>query len=165
MGSGLESVIKVQVGQLAQLLGDREMMLTVAESCTGGWLAKVCTDLSGSSKWFERGFVTYTNESKQEMLGVLAQTLQTHGAVSEETVAEMASGALANSRAQIAVSISGIAGPGGGTLEKPVGTVCFGWAQQGGGTVTERRRFDGDREAVRAQAVLHALQGLLQQLQ
>jgi nicotinamide-nucleotide amidase len=148
MGSELESGFKAAVEQLAQGLGEREMMLAAAESCTGGWLAKVCTDMPGSSKWFERGFVTYTNESKQEMLGVSAHTLRAYGAVSEQTVAEMAAGALANSRAQIAVSISGIAGPGGGTLEKPVGTVCFGWA----------------RETVRAQAVHHALQGLLKLL-
>lgn len=136
------------------------MMLSCAESCTGGWLAKVCTDLPGSSGWFERGFVTYTNESKQELLGVSAETLFVHGAVSEQTVAEMASGALAHSRAQISVAISGIAGPGGGSLEKPVGTVCFGWALEGGERATESCHFHGDREAVRAQAVLHALQGL-----
>lgn len=163
MDSGVESGFKAQVEQLAQRLGEQEMMLSAAESCTGGWLAKVCTDLPGSSRWFERGFVTYTNESKQEMLGVSAATLQAHGAVSEQTVAEMAAGALAHSRAQISVAISGIAGPGGGTLDKPVGTVCFGWSRDGT-TNTERRVFCGDRKSVRAQAVQHALQGLLQLL-
>ena len=165
MGSGLESEIEGQVAALAQRLGGLGMMLAAAESCTGGWLAKVCTDIAGSSDWFERGFVTYTNEAKQEMLGVAAETLQTHGAVSEATVAEMATGALNNSRAQISVSISGVAGPGGGSAEKPVGSVCFGWAVQGGETTTERCQFDGDREAVRLQAVHHALQGLLLRLQ
>jgi nicotinamide-nucleotide amidase len=120
--------------------------------------------MPGSSKWFERGFVTYTNESKQEMLGVSAVTLQAHGAVSEATVAEMVAGALGHSRAQLSVAISGIAGPGGATAEKPLGTVCFGWALQGGETTTERCRFDGDREAVRGQAVRHALQGLIARL-
>ena len=163
MGSGLKSEIERVTEQLAQRLVERGEMLAAAESCTGGWLAKVCTDLPGSSAWFERGFVTYTNEAKQEMLGVAGVTLQAHGAVSEQAVAEMAAGALARSRAQLAVSISGIAGPGGGSEEKPVGTVCFGWARDGE-TVTERKVFDGDREAVRAQAVLHALQGLLKLL-
>lgn len=165
MGSQLECEIKEQVVLLAKALGELGVMLAAAESCTGGWLAKVCTDMPGSSRWFERGFVTYTNEAKQEMLGVSARTLQEHGAVSEATVAEMATGALANSRAQISVSISGIAGPGGGSDEKPVGTVCFGWAVEGGGISAEQCRFSGDREAVRGQAVLHALLGLLERLQ
>ncbi len=165
MGSQLECEIKEQVVLLAKALGELGVMLAAAESCTGGWLAKVCTDMPGSSRWFERGFVTYTNEAKQEMLGVSARTLQEHGAVSEATVAEMATGALANSRAQISVSISGIAGPGGGSDEKPVGTVCFGWAVEGGEISTEQCRFSGDREAVRGQAVLHALLGLLERLQ
>lgn len=164
MGSGLESEISTQVVLLARLLGERGMMLAAAESCTGGWLAKVCTDLAGSSSWFERGFVTYTNESKQEMLDVSADTLQAYGAVSEATVAEMASGALARSRGQSSVAISGIAGPGGGSAEKPVGTVCFGWAIAGGGVETDSCYFAGDREAVRAQAVLYALQGLIARL-
>ncbi len=165
MDSGLEHKIAAEAAQLAQRLTELGMMLSAAESCTGGWLAKVCTDLPGSSAWFERGFVTYTNEAKQEMLGVSGATLQAHGAVSEPTVEEMAAGALRHSRAQVAVAISGIAGPGGGTLEKPVGTVCFGWMVEGRGPVSERCRFDGDRESVRAQAVLFALQGLLRQLQ
>lgn len=160
----LESEIQQEVAKLAERLVGCGMMLAAAESCTGGWLAKVCTDLPGSSAWFDRGFVTYTNEAKQAMLGVSAETLQATGAVSEATVAEMAAGALDHSRAQVAVSISGIAGPGGGTLEKPVGTVCFGWAMTGHAPVTECCRFDGDREAVRTQAVLHSLLGLLKML-
>ena len=165
MGSRLESEIKEQVVVLTKVLGERGMMLAAAESCTGGWLAKVCTDMPGSSSWFDRGFVTYTNESKQEMLGVAAETIASYGAVSEATVAEMAEGALTHSRAKISVAISGIAGPGGGSEEKPVGTVCFGWMMKGGETSTERCQFDGDREAVRGQAVLHALQGLILRLQ
>ncbi|HEY0634497.1 MAG TPA: nicotinamide-nucleotide amidohydrolase family protein, partial [Gammaproteobacteria bacterium] len=106
-------------------------MLATAESCTGGWIAKCCTDLPGSSRWFERGFVTYTNEAKVEELGVSVETLQAYGAVSEATAAEMAAGALRQSRAQVSVSVSGIAGPGGGRPDKPVGTVCFGWALVG----------------------------------
>jgi nicotinamide-nucleotide amidase len=164
MGHGREAMIMTQVVTLARLLSERGMMLATAESCTGGWVAKCCTDLPGSSHWFERGFVTYTNESKQEMLGVSADTLLTHGAVSEVTVAQMARGALANSRAQCSVAISGIAGPGGGSVQRPVGTVCFGWAVAEGGVTTERCQFDGDREAVRGQAVVHALQGLISRL-
>ena len=161
----IPSMIAEQVETVAKLLSDRRWMLATAESCTGGWVAKVCTDMSGSSKWFERGFVTYTNESKQEMLGVAAETSISHGAVSEATVAEMATGALAHSRAQISVSISGVAGPGGGSEEKPAGTVCFGWAVEGGETTTERCQFGGDRESVRALAVVHALQGLIARLE
>jgi nicotinamide-nucleotide amidase len=149
---------------LAEHLNREGMMLAAAESCTGGWVAKVCTDLAGSSSWFERGFVTYSNESKQEMLGVSGETLERFGAVSEQTVAEMAMGALARSHAQLAVAISGIAGPGGGSAQKPVGTVCFAWARSGVGTVVERLCFEGDREQVRRQAVAHALQGAVQQL-
>lgn len=147
---------------VAELMEKRGWMLAAAESCTGGWVAKICTDLSGSSAWFERGFVTYTNESKQEMLGVKAETLSSHGAVSEATVAEMAEGALHHSHAQLSLAISGIAGPGGGSSEKPLGTVCFAWGFEGETPTTERLRFEGDREQVRRQAVLHALEGVLQ---
>lgn len=149
---------------VAEQLLAKEWMLVVAESCTGGWVAKVCTDLSGSSAWFERGFVTYTNQAKREMLGVTQETLAVHGAVSEATVAEMASGALQNSRAHVALAISGIAGPTGATDGKPVGTVCFGFALQGGETWTERCHFAGDREAVRRQSVAYGLQGLLRRI-
>lgn len=161
MNSVNDAALQALAAELAELLLRERQMLALAESCTGGWVAKVCTDLIGSSAWFERGFVTYTNESKEEMLGVSGETLARFGAVSEQTVAEMAMGALAHSRAQLAVAISGIAGPGGGTPEKPVGTVCFAWARSGMGTVVERQCFEGDRESVRRQAVAHALRGAL----
>lgn len=141
-------------------LNERKLVLTCAESCTGGWVAQTVTAVSGSSAWFDRGFVTYSNEAKQEMLGVPANTIARFGAVSEETANAMAAGALAHSRAQVALSITGVAGPTGGTPQKPVGMVCFGWAM-GAEVRTETRRFDGDREAVRRQSVIHALQGLL----
>lgn len=150
--------------QLANELQAKHWMLATAESCTGGAIAKACTDLAGSSAWFERGFVTYSNESKQDMLGVKAETLVQYGAVSEAITAAMAQGALQHSRAQITVSVSGIAGPGGGTATKPVGMVCFGWAAQDGKVRTATQYFDGDREAVRYQAVQYALQGVLQML-
>lgn len=137
------------------------LRLAVAESCTGGWLAKVCTDASGSSSWFERGFVTYSNSAKQQMLGVSEQTLQEHGAVSEAVVMEMAVGALRQSNADLAVSVSGIAGPGGGTSDKPVGTVWFGWKRKTMPVVASCSHFDGERSDVRRQAVERALQGLL----
>lgn len=164
MNSPSDSELRASAEAIAERLLNSGWMMAVAESCTGGWVAKVCTDLAGSSAWFERGFVTYTNRAKQEMLGVTEGTLAVHGAVSEATVAEMAIGALQNSRANIALAISGIAGPGGATDEKPVGTVCFGFAQQGGGTWTERCHFDGDREAVRRQSVLYGLEGVLRRL-
>lgn len=163
MTSFNDSELQHLASVLAERLGGTGQMLATAESCTGGWVAKICTDLPGSSSWFERGFVTYTNEAKQDMLGVSADTLKHYGAVSEQTVKEMAAGALAHSRAQLSLSISGIAGPGGATPGKPVGTVCFGWALEG--TVhSETVCFDGDREAVRRQAVAHALKGALAQL-
>lgn len=147
-----------KLGEAAQAAG---IMVAVAESCTGGWLAKVITDIPGSSRWFDRGFVTYTNEAKQEMLGVRAETLQTHGAVSEETVREMALGALERSRAGLTVAISGIAGPGGALPGKPVGMVCFGWARTGRDPWAETDYLIGDREAVRLQSVGVALHGLI----
>ena len=139
-------------------------MLATAESCTGGWVAKVITQVSGSSQWFDRGFVTYSNIAKQEMLAVSAETLQQHGAVSEATVREMAVGALRHSHAQVALAISGIAGPGGGTADKPVGMVCFAWATADGPVTAATHRFQGNRDSIRRQAVLTALEGLLQQL-
>jgi len=150
---------------LATLVGAklraRGAMLATAESCTGGWVAQAVTAIAGSSDWFERGFVTYSNEAKQEMLGVAAGTLAAQGAVSEQTAREMAAGALAHSRAQVAVAITGIAGPSGGSPEKPVGTVCFAWALKEGTHSAETRRFNGDRESVRQQSVILALQGVL----
>jgi nicotinamide-nucleotide amidase len=153
--------------ELARRLGARlkscgEMLVT-AESCTGGWAAQVVTSVAGSSAWFDRGFVTYSNEAKRELLGVRAQTLSRHGAVSEETAREMAHGALARSKATVALAITGVAGPSGGTKDKPVGTVCFAWATARGSNV-QTRQFSGDRESVRRQSVIHALEGVLQTL-
>lgn len=154
--------LAAQVGAVLQTRGWR---LATAESCTGGWAAQAVTAIAGSSAWFDRGFVTYSNEAKLEMLGVRADTLASFGAVSEATVQEMAAGALARSRAQAAFAISGIAGPTGGSAEKPVGTVCFAWALAGRGVETATRHFDGERRAIRAQSVRAALQGLLDRLQ
>jgi nicotinamide-nucleotide amidase len=139
----------------------RGLMLTTAESCTGGWISEAVTMVPGSSDWFERGFVTYTYISKREMLGVKEATLEKHGAVSEDVVREMAQGAIARSHAQIAVAVSGVAGPSGGTPGKPVGTVCFAWSTKEGTLASETKCFAGDREAVRRQSVAHALQGVI----
>jgi nicotinamide-nucleotide amidase len=147
--------------QLAKLLLQQQKQLAVAESCTGGWLAKTVTDLAGSSQWFERGFVTYSNAAKQEMLGVRPKTLLRDGAVSEAVVQEMSLGALAHSQADISVAISGIAGPGGAVPGKPVGTVCFSWALKDHSHHQHTKHFEGDREAVRLQSVACALEGLL----
>jgi len=139
------------------------LRVTTAESCTGGWIAKTLTDIGGSSAWFERGFVVYSNQAKQELLGVAETTLITHGAVSVEVVAEMAVGALQRSVSDWALAVSGVAGPDGGSEEKPVGTVCLAWAAPGI-VETHRCKFAGDREAVRRQTVIMALHGLLQRL-
>lgn len=147
---------------LGQKLQEKGWILTTAESCTGGWLAQLITAIPGSSAWFDRGFITYSNQSKQDMLGVSAETLEAHGAVSEETVQEMAAGALKHSRAQISASISGIAGPGGGTRQKPVGMVCNGWATSDGMTLATTCRLSGDREEIRSRAVASALRGLIE---
>ncbi|HFC54231.1 MAG TPA: nicotinamide-nucleotide amidase [Gammaproteobacteria bacterium] len=146
--------------QLGERLLQRRAMLVTAESCTGGWIAKVITDIPGSSRWFERGFVTYTNVAKREMLGVSEEVLESYGAVSEQTVQQMASGALAHSHAQLSVAVSGIAGPGGAVPGKPVGTVWFAWADSRGWMESHREHFTGDREAVRQGAVWVALEGL-----
>lgn len=155
--------------QLADALGkrlrERDQTFATAESCTGGWVAKACTDLAGSSDWFECGLVTYSNRAKQRLLGVSPAILAGHGAVSEATVQAMARGVLARSAASWSVAISGIAGPGGGSEDKPVGTVWFAWAGPADTVVTERRLFTGDRDAVRRQAVECALRGLLERLQ
>ena len=139
----------------------RGLMLATAESCTGGWVSEAVTMVPGSSDWFERGFVTYTYISKREMLGVREATLEKHGAVSEEVVREMAQGAIARSHAQVAVAVSGVAGPSGGTRDKPVGTVCFAWNTKKGKLKSATKRFAGNREAVRRQSVAHALEGVL----
>lgn len=159
-----EGQIEAMAQRLGALLGQRGMMLAVAESCTGGWLAKAITDIPGSSAWFDRGFVTYSNAAKMELLGVQAETLARHGAVSEATVREMAVGALEHSHAALSVAISGIAGPGGGTPDKPVGTVWIAWADRQGQVSAKRFLFPGDRPAVRAQAVVAACEGLLERL-
>jgi nicotinamide-nucleotide amidase len=143
----------------------KRLMLTTAESCTGGWVAQAVTAVGGSSGWFERGFVTYSDAAKQEMLGVSARTLAAHGAVSEQTAREMAAGALAHSRAQVALAITGVAGPTGGSSEKPVGMVCFAWATKAGAVSAATHRFSGDRESVRRQSVIVALQGVLELLE
>ena len=148
------------VEQLAQVLQDKGWMMATAESCTGGLIAGACTDLSGSSNWFERGFVTYSDAAKTELLGVDAALIAAHGAVSEPVARAMAEGAVARSQAQVAVAVTGVAGPTGGTAEKPVGTVWFGWSV-GGHARTERLRFDGGRTEVRAATVHHALRTLL----
>ena len=147
--------------QLAERLLQRGQRICSAESCTGGLIAKTFTDLAGSSVWFDRGFVTYSNQSKIDMLGVSAQTLQQHGAVSAQVAAEMAQGALRHSEAQVSIAVTGIAGPGGGSEQKPVGTVWFGFAFDGE-VVTEKRIFDGDRAAVRNSSLRFAIEKTLQ---
>ncbi len=147
--------------QLGQALLLRHWRLAAAESCTGGWAAQAMTAVAGSSDWFERGFVTYSNDAKQDLLDVSGRVLVEAGAVSTETAREMAEGALRHSRAQCAFAITGVAGPGGGSEEKPVGTVCFAWARNGAATEVDRQRFDGDRRQVRAQSVRHALSRML----
>lgn len=154
--------------ELAAALG-RELkthhhVLVTAESCTGGWIAKTVTDIAGSSDWFEAALVAYSYEAKQGLLGVRAQTLEQHGAVSREAVIEMVSGALARSGASVAVAVTGIAGPSGGRPDKPVGTVWLAWKRRGGYPRAQQFRFDGDREAVRRQTVAAALAGLAETL-
>jgi len=146
--------------QLADLLLKKGWRLASAESCTGGLIAAACTERSGSSDWFERGFVTYSNAAKTELLGVDPALIATHGAVSEPVARAMAEGALARSPAQVSVAVTGVAGPTGGSADKPVGTVWFGWCVAGR-TTTERQEFAGDRAAVRAQTVRHALARLV----
>ena len=153
--------------ELAKKVGGRlkaaGAQLVTAESCTGGWVAQAVTAIAGSSSWFERGFVTYSNDAKQELLGVRKETLEAHGAVSEETAREMADGALKRSKGTIALAVTGVAGPGGGTPDKPVGLVCFAWAD-GKKLRSETRRFSGDRDSVRRQSVIRALQGVVETL-
>ena len=149
--------------RVGESLRAKRALLVTAESCTGGWVAQAVTAIAGSSDWFERGFVVYSNAAKEQMLGVSPDTLQRHGAVSEETARELARGALARSQGTIAVSITGVAGPGGGSAEKPVGLVWFAWATKQE-VRSESRRFAGDREAVRYQSVARALDGVLEVL-
>jgi len=161
----MNEVTDVTLQDLARQLGTAAQgahhTLVTAESCTGGWIAKVLTDIAGSSAWFECGIAAYSYESKQALLGVRPETLEHHGAVSRETVLEMVSGALVHSGATLAVAVTGIAGPSGGMPDKPVGTVWVAWKRRGGYATAEVFHFDGDREAVRRQTVEVALQGLL----
>jgi nicotinamide-nucleotide amidase len=160
------SMVDAELNRLAERAGrvlqGAAMLLASAESCTGGWVGEVLTSIPGSSAWYERGFITYSNDAKREMLGVSERTLREHGAVSEETAREMALGALKHSRAQAALAVTGVAGPGGGTPEKPVGMVCFAWAIKDRALVSTTRQLQGDRAAVRQQSVAIALQGFLQ---
>lgn len=154
-----------ELAALSRRVGDalsaRGWLLATAESCTGGWIAETVTATAGSSAWFDRGFITYSNAAKHDMLGVAGATLAAHGAVSAATVGEMAAGALRHSQADIAIAVSGVAGPGGGSPEKPVGMVCLAWALRDAPVITLTCHFDGDREAVRRQTVLKALQEIL----
>ncbi|MEM7206870.1 MAG: CinA family protein [Pseudomonadota bacterium] len=151
--------------KLGEVLSNTGLMLATAESCTGGMIAARVTDVAGSSGWFECAFITYSNDAKCQMLGVHRDVIDAHGAVSEEVVHQMAEGALARSTAQVSVAVSGVAGPDGGSEDKPVGTVWFAWGYGSGSIVTEKRCFDGDRAAVREQTVCHALQCIIQRLQ
>lgn len=148
------------VARLSQALLQKHWMLASAESCTGGMVAAACTDLAGSSAWFERGFVTYSNAAKTQQLGVATSLLAQHGAVSEAVARAMTQGALLHSKAQVTLAITGVAGPAGGTLDKPVGTVWFAWATPKG-VHSEVRHFEGDRAAVRQASTLHSILGLL----
>jgi len=149
------------LAQLATLALENKTVIATAESCTGGMIAAALTDLSGSSAWFDRGFVTYSNEAKMQMLGVTRETIEEQGAVSAAAVAEMSQGALARSDATLSVAVSGVAGPTGGSDSKPVGTVWIAWASDSRGALTRHYRFSGDREAVREQTVCEALKGLI----
>jgi nicotinamide-nucleotide amidase len=157
--------IAALAAELGVRLVERKALCATAESCTGGLVAGAITAIAGSSGWFDRGFVTYSNEAKMEALGVPENALLLHGAVSEATAQAMAEGALARSRAGIAVAVTGVAGPGGGSAEKPVGMVCFAWAQAGAPTAAATHYFPGDRQAVREASVAVALEGLLAHLQ
>jgi nicotinamide-nucleotide amidase len=159
-----DKVLYELAAKLGAALKAQGLMLATAESCTGGWVAQAVTAVPGSSQWFERGFVAYTYISKREMLGVSQDTLGAHGAVSEPVVREMVAGALANSHAQVAVAVSGTAGPGGGTPQKPVGTVCLAWGVKNGEPRSATLHISGDREAVRRAAVQAALEGVLKLL-
>jgi nicotinamide-nucleotide amidase len=155
-----DSALYALAMSIGELLLARGQSVVAAESCTGGWIAKVLTDVAGSSNWFECGVVAYSYEAKESLLGVRPQTLERTGAVSQETVVEMVSGALARYGAGVAVAVTGVAGPSGGTPDKPVGTVWIGWKRRGGYARSELFHFEGDREAVRRQTVAAALDGV-----
>ncbi|HEX7965402.1 MAG TPA: nicotinamide-nucleotide amidohydrolase family protein [Gammaproteobacteria bacterium] len=155
-----DETLKRLAQEVGERLGSRKLSVAAAESCTGGWIGKVLTDVSGSSGWFERGFVTYSNESKVAMLGVRQASLDAYGAVSEVVAREMAEGACHWSRAQVSVAVTGIAGPNGGSLEKPVGTVWIAWRWPDGKVTSQHCLFQGDRESVRRRSVKAALEAL-----
>jgi nicotinamide-nucleotide amidase len=157
----LDGEIADVVRELADALRDKGWMLCTAESCTGGWMSKVCTDLPGSSDWFYGGYVCYSYPAKEHQLGVIQDDLVQHGAVSEEIASQMALGARRGSSAGVTVAATGIAGPGGGLPNKPVGLVCFGWSVSGGRIKTDSQVFKGDRDQVRRQTVLYGLRGVL----
>lgn len=156
----MDQAIYVIAEETGRVLAGRGWLVATAESCTGGWIGQALTMIPGSSRWFDRGFVTYSNDAKQSMLGVRQQTLSTAGAVSEQTVREMALGAIARSRADVAVAVSGVAGPDGGSDDKPVGTVWIAWATRDGDCTAQRFVFPGDRNSVRRQSVIRALEGV-----
>ncbi len=156
--------LELLAGRIGARLKKRNLKLATAESCTGGWVAQAVTSVSGSSGWFDRGFVTYSDEAKKELLGVRERTLSRHGAVSRETAQEMAAGPLERRRAQGSMAVAGVAGPTGGTKANPVGTVCFAWSRKRGAMESVTRRFRGGRERVRRQSVVFALKGLLERL-
>ncbi len=164
----MKNTANITLEELAEKIGDsllsRSEMLVTAESCTGGWVSMLVTSIAGSSTWFDRGFVSYSNEAKQEMLAIDKQVIEIHGAVSEETARSMVQGAVENSHAQTGLSVTGIAGPSGGSDEKPVGTVCFGWLLNGQ-CATETCHFSGDREQIREQSVRYVLTGMLARLE
>ena len=160
LDGALDSALSAAGDQLAEVLLKHKVSMATAESCTGGWVAKILTDRAGSSAYLLAGIVTYSNDAKKELLGVTETSLEAHGAVSEPVVREMVAGALATTKANVAVAISGVAGPGGGSDEKPVGTVWFAWGRSPADTVAVAERFSGNRDSVRRQAVLFALQGV-----
>ena len=159
-----EQDIEKLVQRLAARLIKCNWSMATAESCTGGWIAKCCTDLSGSSDWFDRGFVTYSDKSKHDLLGVELGVLENPGAVSEATAIQMAEGAYRRAGVNAALAVTGVAGPGGGSADKPVGMVWFAWSLEGSPVSSEVMQFEGDRDAVRRQTVVHALSRLLDQL-
>lgn len=159
-----ETTLTALATELGAALKVRGLRLALAESCTGGMVAEAVTRVAGSSAWFDRGFVTYSNQAKIDMLGVLPQTLEKFGAVSEQTAVEMVSGALKHSQAQVAGSITGIAGPDGGSTEKPVGTVCFAWIDSSKSTSTATKYFTGNRQQIRQQATAFLMQQLIERL-
>lgn len=160
-----EAELSELLPRLAKALVDRGWKMATAESCTGGWIAKCCTDLPGSSAWFERGFVTYSNEAKMDMLGVDRAALESDGAVSRAVSEQMALGARRRAPVEASLSVTGIAGPDGGSQEKPVGMVWFGWAIADREVECRQECFEGDRDAVRRKSVLHALEGLLSRIE